>query len=58
MKSKSSVIISAVIWASVMLICSQILGELYKEIDGILLTGATLHILQINSKTKFENQSN
>ncbi|MFT5883888.1 MAG: hypothetical protein ACI9IP_000338 [Arcticibacterium sp.] len=49
------IIISAVIWAAVIIACSKILGDAYDEIQGVLLTGATAHVLLFSSIFKIRS---
>lgn len=44
------VIVSALIWAGVMLICSEILSEsnAYKDISNILICGASAHLFLLS----------
>jgi hypothetical protein len=42
-------IISSIVWAILLLVCSQILGESYKEISLILICGFFIEFLLINS---------
>ena len=42
-------IISSIVWAIVLLICYQVLGESYKEISLILICGFFIEFLLISS---------
>ena len=42
-------IISSIVWAIILLICYQILGESYKEISLILICGFFIEFLLISS---------
>jgi hypothetical protein len=42
-------VISSVIWAITLIVCSQILGESYKEISLILICGFFIQLLLIKS---------
>lgn len=42
-------IISSIIWAIILLVCYQVLGELYKEISLILICGFFIEFLLISS---------
>jgi hypothetical protein len=42
-------IISSIVWAVLLIVCSQILGESYKEISLILICGFFIEFLLINS---------
>ncbi|MFT5167643.1 MAG: hypothetical protein ACI8P3_002881 [Saprospiraceae bacterium] len=45
-------IISSIVWAISLIICSQVLGESYKEISLILICGFFIEFLLINSSKK------
>jgi len=42
-------IISSIVWAILLIVCYQVLGESYKEISLILLCGFFIEFLLINS---------
>ena len=42
-------IISSIVWAILLIICYQVLGESYKEISLILICGFFIEFLLINS---------
>jgi hypothetical protein len=42
-------IISSIVWAILLLICYQVLGESYKEISLILISGFFIEFLLISS---------
>lgn len=54
------ILISAIIWASVILACSAMLGDNYKKIGILLVCGATAEMLLLNArlskKSKETNQ--
>lgn len=51
-------IISSIVWAILLLICYQVLGESYKEISLILICGFFVEFLLISSsKNNFKKQN-
>ena len=42
-------IISSIVWAIILIVCYQILGESYKEINLILICGFFIELLLISS---------
>jgi hypothetical protein len=42
-------IISSIVWAILLIVCYQVLGESYKEISLILICGFFIEFLLINS---------
>ena len=51
-------IISSIVWAILMLICYQVLGESFKEISLILICGFFIEFLLINSSKNKLNKQN
>jgi len=53
----NTIIINSIVWATVMLISSYILGEAYKKISLILLSGFFIEFLRYNSlKNKLDKK--
>ncbi|NHN25936.1 hypothetical protein FIA58_009645 [Flavobacterium jejuense] len=51
-------IISSIVWATLLIICYQVLGESYKEISLILICGFFIEFLLISSsKNKLKKQN-
>jgi hypothetical protein len=52
MKPSLKIVITALIWASVIIACSKILGDTYEQIQYILITGAMANMLLLPMKSK------
>ena len=51
-----TIIINSIVWATVMIVSYLILGDAYKKISYILLSGFFIEFLRMNSaKNKLEN---
>jgi hypothetical protein len=52
MKPSLKIVITALIWASVIIACSKILGDTYEQIQYILITGAMANMLLFTNEVK------